>query len=105
MLIKVNKFIADHDENSIVRFKNGKLKLGKANGFLKNIFNGARYQAERAAAAKTVNMNGGKITAFQIKDALNTGIVNMQYEISLLHDEKEELQAELNEIKLKLDAV
>lgn len=105
MLIKVNKFITDHDENSIVRFKNGKFKLGKANGFFKNIFNGSRYQTERDAAAKIANMNGGKISAIKIKNALNTGIINMEYEISLLNDEKEKLLTKLNEIELKLDVV
>ncbi|EKT61816.1 hypothetical protein [Providencia burhodogranariea] len=105
ILIKVNKFITEHDENSIVRFKNGKFKLGKPNGFLKNIFHGARYQAERAAAAKIANINVGKTSASQIRDSLNTGIINMKYEISLLNDEKEELQTKINKIELKLDIV
>lgn len=104
-LKKVKSFAADYGNDTVIRLKGDKFKKGEASGFFNKILNGDRYQTERQAAAKIGGLKGDKVSASQLKAALNEKIANSKNELAPLNTGKEKLQTKLDKYMSKLSNV
>ncbi|MGN7915790.1 ADP-ribosyltransferase domain-containing protein [Enterobacter sp. 22466] len=110
LLKSLKSVSAIHGENASVRLKNGHYKYAQASNFLKNVFNGNRYQIERNAAAKTIGAKGSAVSAgmviktLQSKiDSATSDVNRLNKEVAIYHDEIGHLKAEKKVIETKLE--